>query len=295
MIFTADWHLRRTPPRARTDDWLLSMERKVHFILALAQKSPPLLIAGDLFDKARPGDWIEQWIIGLFKEYHVTPIMVPGQHDLPYHSIKEIPDSGIGVLAAAGAIQLLCNTSLHGPGFDIEGIGYGSSPFSKSRSEPCYVNILLWHHMVINQPLWPGQEADKAMSILRKHKQFNLIITGDNHQSFAIADESIPPRFIINPGSMMRLTAAQVDHKPCVYEWKDGRVRGILLPIEPDVLDLTKLEEEKERDERITAFVERLGMEREVGLSFQENLKRFFNENEIDPTVQEMVWRCAEK
>jgi len=306
MILTADWHLKRTPPRARTDDWLAAMEKKVRFILALAQKSPPLLIAGDLFDKARPGDFMERWLMDLIREFGIDGddiIVVPGQHDLPYHSLKEAGDSGLGVLEAADRITMIADTGDHLLGFmsgcerndmDIYGAAYGEKPPDKYWNPNRKMAVLLWHHMVINQPLWPGQIADKAQSILRKYKQFDLIVTGDNHQSFAIADESIPPRFIINPGSMMRLTAAQVNHKPCVYEWKDGRVRGILLPIEPDVLDLTQLEEDKERDERIAAFVERLGMEREMGLSYKKNLKRFFTENEVDPDVESLVWRCAE-
>ncbi len=302
MICSADWHLRRTPPRARTDNWLEALERKVRFILRLAQESPPLLIAGDLFDKAKAGPFMEQWIIGLLRGYEVVPIVVPGQHDLPYHSLAEIPDSSIGVLAQAGVIDLLIDPKsffiLEGEPPNrmpsISGCPYGTDPPKMLPSGEDLYHVLLWHHMVINQPLWPGQVADKAHLILKKYKQFDLIVTGDNHQSFAIADESNPPRFIVNPGSMMRLKTSQADHKPCVYRWENGRVQGILLPIEPDVLDLTQIEEEKARDERIAAFVDKLGLEREVGLSYTENLKRFFAENEVDPEVKELVWRCVD-
>ena len=51
--------------------------------------------------------------------------------------------------------------------------------------------------------------------------------------------------------------------------------------------------EERERDERVAAFVERLGLERDMGLSFTENLRRFFSQNEVEPEVEQMVWKCV--
>lgn len=294
MILSADLHLRKTPPRARTDDYWATQERKIRFILEQAQASPPLLVAGDFFHQPRPGPFLEKWVIDLLNEYGVKPVVVPGQHDLPGHSLDQIGDSGLGVLAAAGVIELLNNqqfSTLHNNIY-IQGCSYGENPIQTlPSSEKRFVRILLWHHMVINsEPLWPGQVADKALGLLKKYPQFDLITTGDNHQTFAVA--SPDGRWLVNAGSMMRMTAAQVDHRPCVFRWEGGRPEQVFLPIEPDVLDLSGLEEAKARDSRTSAFVERLERQWEIGLDFNKNVEQIMQETDASPEVRDMVRRC---
>lgn len=294
MILCADLHLRRTAPRARTDDYFATQERKFRFVLAQAQASPPLLVAGDFFHQPRPGEGLLRWVIDLLREYGVKPIVVPGQHDLPGHSLEQIPDSGLGVLAAAWVVHILeefIQPVIILTGSEIVwGCAYGQNPHPSMHDSQRF-NILLWHHMVINDPLWPGQEADKAPAILRQYPQFDLIVTGDNHTSFTTMNGSTK-RWLVNPGSMMRMTAAQVNHLPHVFKWENGVVTPIPIPIEKDVLDLSELESSKGRDERIAAFVDRLSTQWETGLSFEKNLENFFRENKTDPDVLEAVWRC---
>jgi hypothetical protein len=290
---------------------MATQERKFRFILEEAKKSPPLLIAGDFFHQSKPGPYLEQWVINLLKEYEVRPIVVPGQHDLPGHSLQQVNDSGLGVLAAAGVIELMLSEpeTLCWSSFDytVIGIPYGKLPPKGKlfQDDNTRAKVLLWHRMVINEPLWPGQVADKAPAILRKYPQFDLIVTGDNHQSFAVAEledakelSSTSPkrkyRWLINPGSMMRMTATQVDHKPCIYKYENGAVEQIFLPIEDDVFDLTELQATKDKDERIQAFVERLNQEWEAELSFEKNLEKFFDANLTKEEVRELVWGCLE-
>jgi len=304
MILTADWHLRRTTPRARVDNFFSSMEKKVRFILTLAQKSPPLLVAGDFFHHPKPGPFLEQWIINLLNEYKVKPIVVPGQHDLPSHSLARIQDSGLGVLCAAGAIELMLGESLgvcqSSSNYTIVGVPYGEFPpedikFGRDDKK----RILLWHHMVINEkPLWPGQVADKATTILRKYgKLFNLIVTGDNHQTFTNVVKKkgmMPNCWLINPGSIMRTTISQFDHKPCVYKYESDKIEQILLPIDDDVFDLNEINTTKQKDERIMAFVDGLNDEWEASLSFEKNLEMFFQANSVKKEVKELIWKCLE-
>ena len=319
VILSADWHLRRNPPRSRTDDYFSAQERKLRFILKLAQESPPLLVAGDFFDQAKPGPFIERWIIELLKEYiypkdriqyekwgerSLQIYVVPGQHDLPGHNIEQINDSGLGVLASAGVITLLSDPGKFGLGatgsYGFNGIINGW-PWGHEY-ELIYGNpniamdggtVLLWHHMVINsEPLWPGQVADKAIGLLKKYKDIQIIVTGDNHQTFAVA--SPDGRWLVNPGSVMRMTAAQAQHRPCVFKWESGKLEQIFLPISQDVLDLTDLERAKEKDSRISAFVESLDKQYEIGLSYEKNLEEHMQINETNPEVQKIVWGCLE-
>lgn len=295
MILTADLHLRRTTSIARIDDYQSAQEKKLRFILQQAQDSGGLLlVAGDFFHVAKPGEGLLRWVIDIFKEYTVYTICAPGQHDLPGHSLQQLPESGLAVIESA--VDLAVLTKDYGPmTFDdwaIWGCSYGEEP-DKSMVDTTRKNLLLWHRMVIQEKLWPGQIADKSPAILRKYNQFDLIVTGDNHQSFFDMNGK-EKRFLVNPGSMMRMTAAQVNHRPTIYKWENNILTPIPIPIESDVLDLSELAQEKEKDERISAFVERLSTQWEAGLSFEKNMEKFFQENKTDSEVRELIWRCME-
>ena len=292
MIFCADIHARQTKPRARTDDFLLSQDKKLNFICQEAVKSPPLCISGDILDIPRSGPWLEQYLIRLFRHYDLVPIITLGQHDLVNHSIEQFDQSSIGVLEAAGVVRVLTKQS--GPliltdRLAIWGCAYGEVP-DESMVDYQRDNLLLWHKMVINDPLWPGQEADKAAAILRKYPQFDLIVTGDNHQSFAIADSK--GHWLVNPGSMMRNTTAQIDHRPCIFKWENDKLEQIFLPIDTNVLDLSVTDIPKEKAGRFGAFVDQLQGGGEIGISFDDNLTKYFHDHPEEPQVQELVWEA---
>lgn len=301
MIAVADLHLRKTKPLARTDNYWEAQERKFRFILEHAAASPPLVVAGDFFDVPRPGPFMEQWVITLLREYGVTPIVVPGQHDMPFHSLDRLNDSGLGVLAAADAIHLVINNMVDKTGYfsTMWGSAFGQVP--PTLGQWYKNNILIWHHMVIpkGNPNWPGQEADTAQDILVKYPQFSLIITGDNHRTFTVGtgdyDRPGPKRLLVNPGSMMRMKTDQVTHKPCLFRLESDLEEQIFLPIEPNVLDLSHIDESKEKDARVHAFVERLRTDVEFGLEFEVNLREYLSRNQVEPEVEALIWECVGK
>jgi len=313
MICSADWHLRRTRPRSRKDDYWQAQERKVRFILELAKQSPPLVIAGDVFDVAKPGEPLLTWIIDLLNEYGVKPVVVPGQHDLPGHSLARVHESGLGVLASAEIIDLLTNPSKPfwaGDDRDmtiseVYGCPYGLEPIPISFKDPMYPNVLLWHHMTINQqPLWPGQVADKGHLLLSKYSQFDLVVTGDNHQSFAIATtvKALPVkhvRWLVNPGSIMRMSSIQIEHKPCVYRYDNGKAEQVFLPIEEDVFDLDKINIEKARDSRMQAFVEMLRRDGAVAsgreINFEAELQELVANKGFNKAFVDFLWECVDE
>jgi len=304
MILASDLHIRSTVPRARKDDFIQAMEKKLLFILDLAQHSPPLLCGGDLLDKARSDQELEQWLIRLFREYQVEIITTLGQHDLPEHSMAQYNRSSLAVLEAAGVVKVL--TKDRGPIIHTNGWAYWGCAWSEVPDESMQDrkrrNMLLWHKMVTADPLWPTQEIVQPGRLLREYPWYDLILTGDNHQTIVekYGKNAVVPRgndfkAVINPGSMMRSTAKQVDHQPCVFRYEESHqfFEQIFLPIEQDILDLAQLQEEKARDSRIEAFVERLDTGVELGLDFEANLKAHLEANPVRESVNKMIWRCV--
>jgi hypothetical protein len=118
-----------------------------------------------------------------------------------------------------------------------------------------------------------------------------LIVVGDNHQTFVVEEGG---RLLVSPGSLMRRTADQVNHKPCVFLWdaKTNEVEPVYLPIKKGVISREHIDRVKQRETRIEAFVSHLEKGFEIGLNFKHNLKRLIQENNIHPNTQKVVWEA---
>ena len=79
-----------------------------------------------------------------------------------------------------------------------------------------------------------------------------------------------------------------------MYYAESNTVEPVYLPIEDGVLDRTHRDKVQERDERLSAYIERMGMNWEVGLSFRQNLEAFFQENNTPKKVVELIWSHME-
>jgi hypothetical protein len=106
-ILASDLHLCHKPPPAREaePDWYAAMARPLAEIKALAEKHPDAVVvyAGDIFDHwDTPAETIN-WVLD-----NLTPgYAVPGQHDLPNHSYKQIRRSAYATIVKAGLISTL--------------------------------------------------------------------------------------------------------------------------------------------------------------------------------------------
>jgi len=285
-ILSADWHIRADTPASRTDDFTAAMWKKVQFINDLANEhNIPILIAGDLGHRPQWPNWLLEKFMSIISDIEI--IAIAGQHDLPGHNLEAIPQSGFGVLKRAGYINIYCNTSLV---VNIKMFPFGI-PISKDPESDA---IAMTHQMVIeDKPYWPGQVASSAKSLLKKFSDYKLILSGDNHQSFVVEYER---RLLVNPGSMMRSTADQIDHRPRVYLWeaKSNSVEAVYLPIEQGVIDRSHIDTKKEKDARIEAYTTRLSERYEVGLSYEENLKAYFEENRTRQPIKDRIWEACE-
>jgi len=293
-ILTADWHIRLDTPKCRTDDYFKAQTEKISFIMELSQRyNCPILIAGDLGDKPTWQNPLLTWMIQLAND-KLYPI--PGQHDLPYHRLDRWKDGGLGVLSAAGAINISSDwyftyqNKFAAHCFPYgKALGHPSEMHTISKSKR---NIAIAHQMVVKkEKIWPGQAAPQALSLLKKFPEYDLILTGDNHQTFV---QEYRGRVLINPGSLMRMTADQESHRPCVFLWQtdNNKVKQIFLPIEENVIDRDYIDITRERDKRIDAFVSHLKSDYEIELSFEKNMKKHLQSNRVKKTIQHKIWQA---
>ena len=276
-ILTGDWHLRESQPVCRTDDFWETQWKKVKFISDLQVfHDCPVICSGDLFHHWKPSPFLlSETMLRLPKQFSV----IFGNHDLPQHNLDLGEKSGVWTLKAAGKLDIL------------DGCHWGETPDPEKHSlyfPGIDKRMLVWHVMVWMKELpYPGCKDPDAYRLLRKHPEFDVIVTGHNHKPFVAQMDG---RYLINPGSITRQEADQ-NHRPAVVLFReDMTFDPVFLPAPDSVITREHLEDKKQRDERLEAFISKLDGEWETTISFRDNLERFFGSNDIHPEVKKIIY-----
>ena len=284
LIITSDWHLREDIPTCFTGDFQKEQWDSVNFVKQLQAKyNCPVVHAGDLFHHWKPSPWLLSQTIDLLPKQFYS---IYGQHDLPQHNWELRRKSGLYTLSIAGKLTRINDGNYGQEIKDVDGLILS---FVKERT----IRILVWHHLTYINPPFPDVTGGNAMSILKKYSQFDLIITGDNHQSFFTECKG---RLLINPGSLTRQTADQMDFQPHVALWyaKTNIIEWVNIPIQQGVITREHIEKAEQRDGRIDAFISRLNKEYEIGMSFEQNLEVFLSQNQIRESVKNIIYKSIE-
>jgi DNA repair exonuclease SbcCD nuclease subunit len=283
-ILTADWHLREDAPICRKDDFQKSQWTKVDFVRALQKKYDcPVLHAGDLFVYWKPSPYLLSLIIDHLPASFYT---VYGNHDLPQHNIELAIKSGVYTLSSAGVVHIL------------QGGHWGEQGLDKWKNGNMVVqqtSIFVGHLGVYaGREPYPGCVDAPARQLFGMFPGADLILTGHNHKSFVVYNEG---RVLVNPGSLMRQSADQDEDHPRVYLWypESNTVEPVFLPIVEDAVSREHIEQKQERDERLGAFILTLGKDWQAAMSFEQNLERFEQTNQVRRSVMEIVYAALEK
>lgn len=287
-ILTADWHLRDDTPVCRTDDYWMAQERKVKFVNKLSDRlGVSIFFVGDLFKKARPSYTLLSWSMDHVGAVHC----IPGNHDLPDHNLKLLDSSAMGILRKADRLETYKNGVVWASNsYTIHGTSWGEKlkndlcrPMDESVRKILFLHVLVYK----GENTFPGLESYRAIDLLKEFSTYDLIVTGHNHQSFV---ERYEGRVLVNPGSIMRMSADQADHIPKVYLWdsETNEVEAVELPIEKGVISRQHIDIKQERDLRMDAFVQGLKDQGEISLSYEKNLEN--NMARTDEEIKLKVW-----
>lgn len=304
-ILTADWHLRHDQPVCRTDNYREAQWERVAEVIDLAEalEDIPILIAGDLFDRACPPLWFVNECLNMLQEFEYPHIhVIPGNHDLPQHSMENLNKSALYSLALANLIHLYEDSLPEKikKSFTLFGVPFGhpmpnQAPRSTITPLVAMLHMMVWHKDAPYHGI--GDDSNLKSYLDKPEFQWpDIILTGDCHKPFAVEiDEN---RWWVNPGTIMRFTVAQKDYRPRVYVLYDEGGRYTVEPHYFDdkegVIDDTHIvaqREKNEREEAITGFIERvndIGSD-ESDIDFWENLRRFFHAHKTDKEVQKVI------
>lgn len=272
LIITADWHLRASRPRCRTDsDWIQYQKDRMGVVRNIAKvHKAKIAFVGDLFDTARPG----QRILNAFLSFALdTPdgfYGIPGNHDLLYHSWEDVNST------AYGSVWALMQKKSSGL-YPLWELGR-AAPFGQPPQGPENAKLLFIHTLT-----FPSEEAvpfgvtnyTTAQELLRENPEAQWIFTGDYHQAFAV--RSRDGRWCVNPGCLTIQEAGLADYRPSVYlvdtDRPDIAPEKIFLPDESQYVSRWHLDRQSAAEARISAFIERVGQVGNMGLDFESNVR----------------------
>lgn len=282
-IFCADLHLRDDVPASRTDNYFEAQMKKIEFIDDLATKySCPVLVAGDIFHKAKSSKALE---IAIINTLNITWEGIPGNHDLPGHNIDKLFDSSLGVLSAAQTMTI-SSTPLD----EVDKLKLSDFISSTDRT------IGLIHKLVhADVKVMAGDKviSYSAKKLLKENPDCDIIVSGDNHQTFVVKEGK---QLLVNPGSMMRMTADQQNHKPCIFLYyaESNTVKQVFLPIEENVISREHIDKVNKYNERLDSFVQRINDQFELSLSFEKNIESYLKVNDVREPVKNIIWETVQ-
>ena len=255
FISCSDLHIAVKAPTNRKDPYMEMCLTKLEFILKTAVEDAygVIVVAGDFFDSAIVPMYLIRYVIELIKIYDVEILVVPGQHDMRYHT-QGLHNTPLGILEAADCITLMdekpyrsvkcMDTVFYGAGWEsTETVEMDSDPF----------NVILVHRLVTKSgPLFPGQtDYIAAEGICQLYPHADLIVSGDNHTPHMWKSEL--SNININCGSMIRKSKDQVEYGPAIWlcDSETNKHLRIPIPIKPpeEVFDFNKIEFEEAKQE----------------------------------------------
>lgn len=302
-ILCSDIHLSAKPPIARAGepDWFKAMARPLRELRELGAKhEAPILCAGDIFHKWNsPPELISFAIEHLPKMY-----AIPGQHDLPLHSLEDIRKSAYWTVVKAGVVKnlpmgtdgTLVNTPAgHGLirafafpwGVDIH-------PLRVRREE---VNIALIHRYVWSDSLnsYPGAPAEQRLRTYRPTlRGYDIAAFGDNHKPFmGYCGECR----VVNHGGLMRRNSDEIEHRPAVYlVMSDMSVFKHYLDCSKDVIDEGPSIELLEAEEfKAEAFIKELTEMDGASVDYPDAVKHYLKTRQVSKGATQLILQSIEQ
>jgi len=279
-ILTSDWHMmekERNPP-CRTDIHFNAQAKKIKQIQELQKKhNCPVFFAGDLFEHWKGSPELINHCLSILPKKMAG---VAGQHDLPQHNLELIHKSAFESMVRGGKFTFLKGQGHWG--FDPKKIVYMEC---KGRK------IVIAHMLVWKDDLpFPDCPAPQVSKVFRMFPKADLILTGDNHQTFTAKRKN---QLLVNPGSLTRHKADQAQHKPCVFLWNatSNKVVRHFLKIRKDVIVRDHIDIIKEKEARGEAFISSLSNDWLKDLDWDDNVDNAIQANDISKPVQKYIFK----
>ncbi len=310
----ADVHAWHRAPTARSSEpsWWDAMERqfsqlrKIQKEHTLGADPIPVLIAGDLLDRWNAPAETINFLLACLPD---NIFAVPGNHDLPYHSMTELRRSAFFTLVKAGKVKMLHAgqpiTVSDGLPVPIVLRGFAHEVDLVPNPSP---SAMVLDIAVVHQYLWsddtggyPGADEEQNVKQFRKRaKGYNIVIVGDNHTPFDYSFnwKSGAKTTICNCGGFFRRRFDEQLHKPSVVLIRaDGSTERKYLDVSKDKWIDAERVFNREIADGIDAvsFIEELSNMADSTINFREAIKEAMDRVEMGDAAKQIVLKAMEE
>lgn len=293
-ILCSDLHLSHKAPVARMaeDDWYEAMRNVLEEIRAV-QGTLPIIFAGDLFDHWNsPPELISFALNNLPDKMYC----IPGQHDLPYHSMENVNKSAYAVLVNAQKIHHIEKPAEIGDGICLSPFHWGEDlrplKASRHRQEIAMVHKYIW---IKGKEYKSAPDTNQADSLAEKLIGYDIAVFGDNHNFFHLDGDpknEIPA--IFNGGGLMRRRIDEKGKKRCVgVLYSDNHIETVNLK-GADTDKFIEAKDHKIDEPDFTEMIQAYQMLADKGLDFLEVVKRKINEPKLRKMVKDTLIELME-
>ncbi len=295
----SDLHLSLTAPVCRADkDW---MAVQAHYLAQVKEiaGNASILFAGDLFDR-----WNAPPELIYFALKHLPDgmICIPGQHDLPNHSIEDMHRSGYGVLVEAGKIKdisggittakvnWLCEEA------HVCGFGWSENISTAPKKYGTEILIALIHRYCWADKVHAYPDAPETAHISafkQSLKGYDVAVFGDNHNEWIAGCGKCT---VANTGTLIRRKSDEIRNLPRISKiFSDGTVQ--LVPLDCGIDKFHPNAKEREQSEvpvDMKRFIEELEGLGEHGLNFREVVKRHLESGDVGAGAAKIIRESLE-
>lgn len=302
----SDLHIDRKTPVARAEkDWFEVQAKYFKQLRSITEThGVPLVIAGDLFNKAHPDP---ETINFAMEQLPEAVYAVPGQHDLQYHNYKDIKKTGYWTLCANDRIRNLSPDA--GPyilqeaytenDWYLVGVpwGYDIPKLDKKEIEVherylAVIHAYIWRD---DENHYPGAPKDATVSKWRHRlKNYSAAVFGDNHIGFLDRDPHCP---ILNCGGFINRRTDERLNSPTIGLLSDqGEIDLKFFPNTIDDKWSTRTDIEN-REEVLQAkeFLEELAHLSNDSLDFVSAIEQIMEQQRVKPEVKRIIHKALEK
>lgn len=285
FVITADWHIRSNLPRCRKDtDWYETQWKAMEQIKDFAnEKQCPIFIVGDIFHSNGETNFrCIQMIQKLARQTKCGIYLLAGNHDLIFHSSENIDRSAIGILMRSKKIKQIKDYFFEN---EIEDFSAGNFDEETEDKKIIFKHVLCFPDM---KSLPPNVDAMTAKDLLEEYSSAKWIFTGDMHKNFHYEKNG---RHVVNPGCLLRQAVDFKNYKTGFYYVDiDKNIVDFNFIIDnEEFVDDSYILREKEKEERIEAFANKVGEVESVSLDYSENVKKAMQSSNLSEELVETI------
>lgn len=279
----ADMHLSHTAPAARSNepDWYVAMSRYIEQLREMRTRygSPPVLCAGDIFDRWDSPPELINWATE-----NLPPMFaIPGQHDMPHHNADEMKKSAFRTLCDTRTIISVDDRTKLGSSLEVYGFPWGTQPKArrprKRRSGRAQVAL-------VHKYVWKGNASYVEAPAEQHYGRlagplfgYDVAIFGDNHKRFV---SRVGACSVVNCGCFIPRRWDERLQKPAVsLIWSDGNVSVETLGVEEDKWVDRQPDERLEQSPEMKELVAELQKINPDSLDFREVMKAVLGDNKV--------------